>query len=79
MSRVTKVKKSRDGRVCSCVIKSLTSQIVRPVTKLCLLESSIFNEILITLIVNYKDISNNKFMKFLGNFVVGTVRTVVSS
>ena len=41
LGRVTEVKKDRDGRVRSCVIKSRTSQIVRPVTKLCLLVSSV--------------------------------------
>ena len=41
LGRVTKVKKGLDGRVRSCVIKSRTSQIVRPVTKLCLHESSV--------------------------------------
>lgn len=40
LGRVIDVKVGRDGHVRSCVIKTHTSQIRRPVTKLCLLEGS---------------------------------------
>ena len=40
MGKVISVKVGRDGHVRSCVIKTRASQIIRPVTKLCLLESS---------------------------------------
>ena len=41
LGRVVKVIKSRDGHVRSCVFKIKVLEIVRPVTKLCLLECSI--------------------------------------
>ena len=40
LGRVIDVNVGRDGHVRSCVIRMRTSQIVRPVTKLCLLENS---------------------------------------
>ena len=40
LGKVISVKIGQDGCVRSCVIKTHTSQIIRPVTKLCLLESS---------------------------------------
>ena len=41
LGRVIDVVKSRDGHVCSCVVKTSQSQVVRPITKLCLLECSV--------------------------------------
>lgn len=40
LARVVEVKHGRDGLVRSCVVRTQRSQLVRPVTKLCLLESS---------------------------------------
>ena len=40
LGKVISVKVGWNGHVRSCVIKTRTSQIIRPVTKLCLLESS---------------------------------------
>ena len=40
LGRIVNVNVGRDGHVRSCVIKTRTSRIVRPITKLCLLESS---------------------------------------
>ncbi|MCG8069350.1 MAG: hypothetical protein JAY84_15975 [Candidatus Thiodiazotropha taylori] len=40
LGRVISVNVGRDGHVRSCVIKTRTSQVTRPITKLCLLESS---------------------------------------
>ena len=41
LGRVIDVVKSRDGHVRSCVVKTSQSQVVRPITKLCLLECSV--------------------------------------
>ena len=40
LSRVIEVNVGRDGHVRSCLIKMRKSQIVQPITKLCLLENS---------------------------------------
>ena len=40
LGRVTEVKVGRDGHVRSCVVKTHKSELVRPITKLCLLEGS---------------------------------------
>ena len=40
LGRVVDINMGRDGHVRSCVIRMRTSQIVRPITKLCLLENS---------------------------------------
>ena len=41
LARVDEVNYGRDGLVRSCVIKTPSGQLVRPVTKLCVLESSV--------------------------------------
>ena len=40
LGRIVEINVGRDGDVRSCVIRTRTSQIVRPITKLCMLENS---------------------------------------
>ena len=40
LGRIVDINVGRDGHVRSCVIRTRTSQIVRPITKLCMLENS---------------------------------------
>ncbi|XP_060577620.1 uncharacterized protein LOC132734785 [Ruditapes philippinarum] len=44
LGKVMKVIKSRDGHVRSCVVRARGSELVKPVTKLCLLEASFVNK-----------------------------------
>ena len=41
LARVVDVKVGRDGLIRSCVVRTQFTQLVRPITKLCLLESSV--------------------------------------
>jgi hypothetical protein len=41
LGRVVTINVGRDGHTRSCVVKTIMSQFIRPITKLCLLECSI--------------------------------------